>query len=208
MSRSQESASSAIPTEAVATDTPAPAGSGPTEAPGAGEDPGATPDPGGGDAVTVEPPTGDAAAGPDAGAEVLPPVESDPGVPALPPSDPIPPLLHAPAPDTATAEGALVDGFPSFLTPAPSSTVAASMVASEGANVQAAFSATSTNTVEAVQDYFDGIFAALALHPTQAPAVGGSTAWAYSRGAESVTVTLTPTARGCDYSILATLVAV
>ncbi|WEO76916.1 hypothetical protein BJQ94_16400 [Cryobacterium sp. SO2] len=127
----------------------------------------------------------------------------------MPPSESVAPLLPAPAPPTATAEGELVAGFPSFIKPAPDSRVSASMVTSEGANVQAAFTATSQKAPETVREYFDEIFGQVALQPAPAPAVGGSTAWVYTRGAESVTVTLTPSAAGgCGYSILATLVAV
>ncbi|MET0956011.1 MAG: hypothetical protein ABWY68_08665 [Cryobacterium sp.] len=196
-------------TTAAVTDVPEPDAPGASELPTVPIDPATAPPATGPDAVSpAEPPSDPLVANPGAGVEVLPPVESNPDEPALPPSDPLPPLLKAPAPETATAEGALVAGFPAFITPAPQSTVAASMVASEGANVQAAFSATSRQAAEDVRAYFDKIFGALTLHPSVAPAVGGSSAWVYSRGAESVTVTLTPTASGCNYSILATFVAV
>jgi hypothetical protein len=140
------------------------------------------------------------------GVELPPPPEAEADEPDLPVSEPLPVLLPGPAPATDAETGAVVAGFPAFIEPAPESTVSSSMVTSEGDRVQAALTASSSETAEKVRAHFDAVFATHHLQPTPVPVVGGSTALAYTRGTESVTVTLTALAGGgTDYSVLANL---
>jgi hypothetical protein len=137
--------------------------------------------------------------------EVMPAPADEPDV-ALPESEPLPELLPGRAPATDAKRGAMVTGFPSFVTAAPGSTVATSMVASESGRVQAALTASSTSSSADVLAHFDAAFADRDLQAADAPAVGGSSARAYTRATESVTVTVTDRADGgCDYSVLAIL---
>lgn len=142
----------------------------------------------------------------ETGLEIPPTAPEDAAEPALPVSDPLEALMPGPPPATDSETGAVVAGFPAFIEPAPRSTVDSSMVTSEGDRVQAALTASSADSADLVRTHFDTVFAGHNLQPTIAPAVGGSTALAYTRGSESVTVTLTPQAAGgCRYSVLANL---
>jgi hypothetical protein len=143
---------------------------------------------------------------PAPGAEI-PPVapEEEPG---LPESEAQPPMLDGPAPESSTAVNAVVDDFPSGIPIAGRSKVLTSDVAAEDQRVRVSLTAASSSSGADVLAEYDSAFAANGFVPAEAPAIGGSTARAYSRGAESVTVTVTPVAAGgSEYSVLALLVA-
>jgi len=127
---------------------------------------------------------------------------------ALPPSGPMPTLLSGALPESATAQNEMVDGFPAGIPLAARSTVATSDVTVEDQRVRASLTASTPTSGREVLAGYDVALAEFGFNPADAPAVGGSTARAYNRGAESVTVTVTPTDTGATgYTLLALLVA-
>lgn len=172
----------------------------PTSAPGAGVDGTVGPDGVSPDAGQDTPPEP---------ATEVPPAVDGPGQSgsALPPSTPIPALLTGPVPDSATAENEIVAGFPTGIPVVDRSTVSSSDVSVENERVRASLTATTPTAGQKVLALYDAALAGYGFNSAESPAVGGSTAREYSRGAESVTVTVTPTATGgSGYTILALLV--
>ena len=179
------------------------------------EEPGQDPQPEG-DAVpgpsgpeTVEAHGSEPETEPETGAEIPPAPAEDPALDqALPESESEPPVLAGPAPETATAVGAVVAGFPAGIPIMGKSDVLTSDVAVEDQRVRVSLTATTPTSGADVLAEYDSALAANGFTAEDAPAVGGSVARAYSRGSESVTVTVTPTeAGGTGYSVLALLVA-
>ena len=127
----------------------------------------------------------------------------------LPPSPAAGPLVSGPLPASATSTGALVVGFPSAI-PLPSgNTIATSSVSSSGNQLQATLSATTTVDTAELVNWFSLQFAKLRLPGSPVPAVGGSTAYAFARGDDSITLTVTPaTAGGSHYTLLGNFAAV
>jgi hypothetical protein len=120
----------------------------------------------------------------------------------------VPALLTGPVPESATAQNKVVDGFPQGIPVAERSTVSSSDVTVENERVRASLTATTPTAGPEILAQYDSALARYGFDPTDAPAVGGSTARSYNRGAESVTVTVTPAdGGGSGYSILALLVA-
>jgi hypothetical protein len=147
--------------------------------------------------------------GPGPGTEIPPvaPVDAA-GGPGLPESEVLPPVLTGPAPETATAVGEVVDGFPAAIPIPVGSAVLTSDVAVENQRVRVSVTATTASSGAEVLGEYDSAFAAEGFLPAEAPAVGGSAARTYSRGSESVTVTVTPMETGGSaYSVLALLAA-
>lgn len=193
---------SAEPTATAPTDGAA----GPSSAaPGAETDPATAPAP---PSMTATP--NDTQETPPEPATEIPPVVGDSPAQdtALPPSDPTPALLTGPAPEPATAQNKVVDGFPTGIPLVDQSTVTTSDVTVENERVRASLTATTPTKGPAVFAEYDSALARYGFAPAEAPALGGSTARSYNRGAESVTVTVTPTPTGgSGYTILALLVA-
>lgn len=127
----------------------------------------------------------------------------------LPPSPAAGPLVSGPLPASATSTGALVVGFPSVI-PLPSgNTIATSSVSSSGNHLQATLSATTTVDTAELVNWFSVQFAKLRLPGSPVPAVGGSTAYAFARGDDSITLTVTPaTVGGSHYTLLGNFAAV
>jgi hypothetical protein len=124
----------------------------------------------------------------------------------LPDTPPPPPLLSGPAPEPATALDTVVKGFPAGIPVAGRSAVLSSDVAVEGERVRASLTATTPSAAVEVVTEYDEALAASGFSAADSPAIGGSTARTYGRGAEVVTVTVTPTVTGgSDYSVLALL---
>ncbi|MGY4858305.1 hypothetical protein [Cryobacterium sp. AP23] len=188
---------SAVPSAApedAAGPTPGPAAPAPTPSPDA----------------SVDTPPDAAAETPLEPATEIPPAEADVAEPEpnLPPSTPIPSLLTGPLPDSATAENKVVDGFPAGIPVATRSTVSTSDVTVDNERVRASLTATTPTAGIDVLAQYDAAFSTYGFYSADTPAVGGSTAREYNRGAESVTVTVTPSdSGGSGYSILALLVA-
>jgi hypothetical protein len=151
-------------------------------------------------------------ASPPAAAGTLNPIEVQQGatpVVTLPPSPAAGPLVSGPLPASATSTGALVVGFPSVI-PLPSgNTIATSSVSSSGNHLQATLSATTPVDTAELVNWFSLQFAKLRLPGSPVPAVGGSTAYAFARGDDSITLTVTPaTAGGSHYTLLGNFAAV
>lgn len=138
--------------------------------------------------------------------EVLPLPSSSPL--SLPPSTPLPDLVTSPLPATASATGKIVRGFPStLLSTAPESQVVSSSVAAEGSHLQASLAATSTLSADEVLLYYRTAFAPFGLLDSAAPATSGSSALVFTRGADTVTLTVTGDAGGTGYVIFGALTA-
>lgn len=128
--------------------------------------------------------------------------------PLGPPVAPVEPLISPPLPKTASQTGKLVTGFPSaVISLAPGSTVMFSSVASEGDRVQVGLSAMSTIAPAEVLAHYSTALAGLGLVAGSAPAVDGSTAAAFIRGPNTVTVTVLSVGGGTRYSVFGVLVA-
>jgi hypothetical protein len=179
--------------------TPAPADQGPSTAPpsrSASAGP-AEPEPDG-----AEPQTGEAE--PD-GADPGETNRSDtvPAPEATPPA-----LVTMPLPDSSTAAGSLVAGFPVDVIPeAPNSVIETSSVATEGSQVQVALSGQTTLPAGEVVDYYRAALTERGLSGAPAPAPEGSTALAFTLGINSVALTVTPIDGGCRYVVFGTFTA-
>ena len=126
----------------------------------------------------------------------------DPPADTQPESTPLPDLVTLPLPDTSSAVGSVVAGFPDHVLPAaPESTIASSSVAAEGSRLQATLSAETSLTVAEVLDFYRTTLAELGLVAAPVPAVDGSTALAFSRGLNTVTLTATPIESGSQYLV-------
>lgn len=130
------------------------------------------------------------------------PVTPDPGPVILPTSKPLADLVTLPLPDTSSAVGSIVAGFPTRVIPkAPHSTVATSSVATEGSHLQATLTAQTTLTVAEVMDFYRTALARLSLLDSPAPALDGSTALTFTRGNNAVTISATTIDGGCRYVV-------
>lgn len=125
---------------------------------------------------------------------------------ALPPSKPVPAFYQGPAPAPASATGKVVVGFPEHLTLAPDTEVGASAVSTSGSIVQATLTATTTQSLAQVIGYYQQALGRFGMVAKSLPAVGGSTALGFARGSNTVTLTVTPTTHGVEYSLFGTLV--
>jgi hypothetical protein len=140
--------------------------------------------------------------------EVLP--ESEEKSPlGLPPSAPLPNLVTLPLPATASETGALVAGYPAeLIPPSPGATVVSSSVASAGNRLQVTLTASTSMATAAVLDFYRVTFAANNLVDSIAPAADGSQALLFSRGSDTVLLTVTPTADGhTTYSVFGAFTA-
>ena len=154
---------------------------------------------GGGGSPVHMPPT----AGKRYTTEVIPPKPTS--APALPPSTGLPRPVAAPLPATASATGKLVAGFPAAALPAaPGSTISSSSVASQGEHLQVSLVAKSSRAAIDIVAFYRAALAAYGMYDMPAPAVAGSTAVAFSRGGDSVTVTATPGTGGTSYVVYGT----
>ncbi len=138
--------------------------------------------------------------------EVLaPPAESTP--PTLPKSREDGPLIKLPLPGEASANGALVTGFPSSVIPlAPSAAVKSSSVSPQDSILQLSLVARTSAEPLAVMAFYQKHFSALGLGVAQAPASTGSAATWFTRGTDKITVTTTPHQDGgTEYSIFGVL---
>jgi len=177
----------------------------PTSSPGSGDTPPVGPE------MPVTTPDAGQGSPPEPATEI-PPADDGAEAPldttTLPPSTPRPALFTGPTPDSATAQNKIVDGFPAAIPVAARSTVSTSDISVENDRVRASLTATTPQAGADVLAEYDAALASFGFTPADAPAVGGSTAREYRRGAESVTVTVTPSVTGgSGYTLLALLVA-
>ena len=159
-----------------------------------------------GDTPTEKSGTGDP--GERTSSEVLPAPEKKSPV-GLPPSPPLAPLVTTPLPPTNSAADSLVDGFPVAVIPLnPDTTVETSSVASAENRLQVTLTAITSSTPDAVLEFYRVALAANNLVDSVAPAATGSTALLFSRGADTILLTVTPTeSGGTTYSVFAAFTA-
>ena len=128
---------------------------------------------------------------------------TEPDTPAGPaPAAPVPALVTLPLPDTSSAVGSVVAGFPDRVLPAaPQSSIASSSVAAEGSRLQAALAATTPLPAQEVLDFYSTTLTGLGLVGAPVPAPDGSSALVFTRGVNTVTLTATPVADGSEYTV-------
>lgn len=121
---------------------------------------------------------------------------------APPDSSPLPALVTLPLPDTSSAVGSVVAGFPDRVLPAaPQSSITSSSVAAEGSRLQAALSAETPLTAPEVLEFYRAALTELGLTAAPVPAVDGSSALVFSRGLNTITITATPVDSGSQYLV-------
>ena len=115
------------------------------------------------------------------------------------------PLVSEPLPASASARGSIVAGFPAVISKAPKSTVAFSSVATQGTRMQVGLDATSGISAADVLSFYRTAFTRLGLVAKSAPAVDGSSALVFVRGANGITVTVSdaPGAPRSHYTVTA-----
>ncbi|TFD84574.1 hypothetical protein E3T61_19160 [Cryobacterium lactosi] len=115
---------------------------------------------------------------------------------------PLPALVSLPLPDTSSAVGSVVAGFPDQVLPAaPQSSIASSSVAAEGSRLQAALVAQTPLTTQEVLDFYSATLTELGLVSAPVPAPDGSSALVFTRGVNTVTLTASPVASGSEYTV-------
>jgi hypothetical protein len=100
------------------------------------------------------------------------------------------PLVDTPLPPSASARGSIVKGFPAVIPQAPKSAVTFSSIATQDKRMQVGLDATTTISAADVLAYYRTVFEPLGLVAAAAPAAGGSTALAFARGDNGITVTV------------------
>jgi len=137
---------------------------------------------------------------PTTGSEVLPPAATAPPnrLPSRTPAPPTAPLVPAPLPKSAAAEGGLVAGFPSDLMgPVKGSDVVSSSIATEGATMQVSLVARSDASAKDLRSHYDELWASLGLK--EASPTDGNLS--YTGAHESLTLAVEKTGTGNRYSI-------
>ena len=124
---------------------------------------------------------------------------------SLPPSEPLEPLLSGAPPASATANGSMVDGFPSAIPVAPKSVLGITSVTSSDGIVQAGLDATTPDSAQDVVAFYQTAFGKLGLAGSPSASEGGSTAVSFARGADAITLTVTATGQGSEYTVFAVL---
>lgn len=120
--------------------------------------------------------------------------------PALPHSTALPYPVSAPLPKTASASGKLVAGYPAKVIPqVPGSKVGTSSVASEDSHLQVTLDASTDQKVNDIVAFYRSKLAAYGMYDAAAPAVAGATSVQFARDGNSVTLTVTPGAKGTSY---------
>jgi len=127
--------------------------------------------------------------------EVLPPVTASPT--GLPVPSPPRALVNAPLPATASAQGKIVEGFPSQVLSFPDTTVIVfTAVSSSGDTLQATAEGIVEVTAEKVTGHFQQVLLSAGFRSEEAPAAVGQQALRLTRGNDSVSVTLSTTGTG------------
>ena len=140
-----------------------------------------------------------------AGSEVQDPEESSAPYAGVPPLPTPTPLVAAPLPAGASADGAVVEGFPSGVAgPLPGADVVTSSIAVDGAVMQATLTARTDATADDVRAGYADRWAALGL--ARADAGGGVTGDAYADPYSSVMIAFADGAgTGTVYTVYAVL---
>ena len=175
-------------------DTSAPSTSEPLTPKGsAGPDPNPDPDPAPGLAPTDR----------GSGWPTQAPIPGTDVISSVPPSEPLRPLLTGSPPESATANGSMVPGFPSAIPVAPKSVLGTTSVTSSDGIVQAGLDATTPDSTQDVVTFYQTAFGKLGLAGSSSASVGGSTAVSFARGADAITLTVTATRQGSEYTVFA-----
>lgn len=136
------------------------------------------------------------------GSEVQPPSDQSAPSDRLPPLPMPTPLITAPLPETASARGSLVDGFPSTVAgPAPGADILDSSIASADTVMQVTLTARTDATHDEVIAHYRSTWSALGLSDA-----GGDAPLSYSDQFSSATLSFTPgSGTGTVYVVFATL---
>lgn len=151
---------------------------------------------------------GNPTTGPAVVGEVAPPgADSGEGpgsAPALATHTPLP--LPSPLPSSATAEGAVVDGFPDNVIGVPDGArIETSGVSVDGARMQVSLVAASSDSVLETLDFYRGELGPLGFTESSRPAIPGTTAVAFTRGANALLVSVRPDGSGSRFSVTGVL---
>lgn len=124
------------------------------------------------------------------GSEVQPPDPTATAGAGLPPRQPDEPLVTAPLPESASADGELVDGFPAdIMGPTDDSDVLSSSIATEGDTMQVTLVARTDASEEDVTQHFRALWTDLGLSDA---GPSGSAALSYGDSLSSLTLAFTP----------------
>ncbi|NQX27490.1 hypothetical protein HQQ81_09020 [Microbacteriaceae bacterium VKM Ac-2854] len=149
---------------------------------------------------------GAAAEGPDPARplEVTGPAPESTG---LPPSAPRPALVTLPLPPAASAEGSVVAGFPTAVVPVlDGARIASTSIAGDGSVLRAGLVADGARAADSVLDFYRAVLSPLGFTSAELPGNEGGTAMEFSRGADSVSVSIDPERNGrTGYSVFAVL---
>lgn len=136
------------------------------------------------------------------------PESGEASTPSLPLPDGDGSLVTTPLPESGSAEGEFVEGFPQEIIPlAPDSEIESTSLAVEGDREQVGLVAASTGAASAVVDYYRSAFTRLGLTERETDAVAGSTALVFTRGADNITLTVAERADGADYTVVGVFTA-
>ena len=152
---------------------------------GSAGDPGATP------SATVSPSRGpDPQGTPVAGSEVQTPDPSATNPNRLPPRHETGPLIEPPLPPSASAEGALVDGFPAHIMgPTGTSDIVSSSIATEGDTMQVTLVARTDEPQQDVRAHFSSVWNSLGLAESPSNETASLTV---EDGSNSLSLAITP----------------
>lgn len=154
-----------------------------TTSSGGGQEPGSP-------AVTSTPTRGPLpGATPTTGSEVQTPPPTEPGSGGLPPLPTPTPLIPPPLPESGSATGSLVEGFPvEIMGPTPESDIVESSIASDGTTMQVTLVARTDAPVDTVEAHYRQLWAGLGLSPG-----AQQTDLGYSDAYSSLTLAFSPT---------------
>lgn len=116
-------------------------------------------------------------------------------------------LINKPLPHTASSRGTVVEGFPLAVVPlAPDSVVGSSGVSSAASALQVSMQATTSRSPERVLAFYRSALSGSGFAESTIPAVGGSTAAAFTHHADNLVVTVSKSRpKGSTYSVYGTL---
>ncbi|WP_194409700.1 hypothetical protein [Microbacterium cremeum] len=136
---------------------------------------------------------------PTTGSEVQAPDATAPSADRLPALSTPSPLVSAPLPDSGSASGELVDGFPTgVMAPAPPSEVLQSSIATEGDTMQVTLQARTDATPDEVSQHYRAVWSGLGLAATGS-SDGADTS--YSDALSSLTLAFTSSGTGTVYTV-------
>jgi hypothetical protein len=118
------------------------------------------------------------------------------------------PLISGPLPESASADGELVAGFPtSIISLPPGAKVESSAIATEGDHMQVTIVASSASSEDKVLSYFDGVFTDLGLRGAETQSASGTRTTTWSSGSDSIVVATTADGDVTRFSVFALFTA-